>query len=41
MDVAPGIAPHMAKLLRICMNEDTGKRQSFEQVIPILGQMRK
>ena len=31
----------MAKLIRICMNEDPAKRPSFEQVIPILEKMRK
>ena len=36
-----GISPHMAKLIGICMNEDPGKRPSFEQVIPILEKMLK
>jgi integrin-linked kinase len=41
VDIAPGISPHMAKLVRICMNEDPGKRPSFEQVVPILEKMNK
>ncbi len=41
VEVAPGVSPHMAKLIRICMNEDPGKRPSFEQIIPILEKMRK
>lgn len=41
VEIAPGISPHMAKLIRICMNEDPGKRPSFEQVIPILEKMRR
>jgi len=36
-----GVSPHMAKLIGICMNEDPGKRPSFEQVIPILEKMLK
>jgi integrin-linked kinase len=31
----------MAKLIRICMNEDPGKRPSYEQVIPILEKMSR
>jgi integrin-linked kinase len=41
VEVSPGISNHMAKLVRICMNEDPGKRPSFEQVIPILEKMKK
>ncbi len=41
VEVGPGLSPHMAKLIRICMNEDPGKRPTFEQVIPILEKMRK
>jgi len=41
LDILPGISNHMAKFIRICMNEDPGKRPSFEQVLPILDKMRK
>ena len=41
IEISPGISPHMAKLIRICMNEDPGKRPSFEQVITVLEKMRK
>ena len=41
LDISPGISPHMAKLIRICMNEDPGKRPTFDQIIPILEKMRK
>ncbi|XP_003741672.1 integrin-linked protein kinase homolog pat-4 [Galendromus occidentalis] len=37
--IPPGISPHMARLIRICMNEDPGKRPTFEQIIPILEKM--
>ena len=41
IEISPGISNHMAKFIRICMNEDPGKRPSFEQVQPILDKMRK
>jgi len=41
LDISPGISSHMAKLIRICMNEDPGKRPTFDQIIPILEKMRK
>ena len=41
LDISPGMSPHMAKLIRICMNEDPGKRPTFEQIIPILEKMKK
>jgi len=41
IDMATGISSHMAKLIRICMNEDPGKRPSFEQVITVLDKMKK
>lgn len=41
IEISPGISPHMAKLIRICMNEDPGKRPSFEQVITVLEKMKK
>ncbi|CAG2174555.1 unnamed protein product, partial [Oppiella nova] len=39
--IPPGVSPHMARLIRICMNEEPGKRPSFDQVIPILDKMKQ
>jgi len=41
LDISPGTSPHMAKLIRICMNEDPGKRPTFDMIIPILEKMKK
>ncbi|KAI1298705.1 Integrin-linked protein kinase -like protein pat-4 [Halotydeus destructor] len=38
--IPPGIAPHMARLVKICMHEEPGKRPTFEQIIPILEKMQ-
>ena len=34
LDISPGVSPHMAKLIKICMNEDPGKRPTFDMIIP-------
>ncbi|XP_014245998.1 integrin-linked protein kinase [Cimex lectularius] len=39
--IPPGISPHLAKLIRICMNEDPGKRPTFDMVLPILDKMNR
>ena len=39
LSVPPGISPHISKLVKICMNEDPGKRPSFDMIIPILEKM--
>ncbi|XP_041986761.1 integrin-linked protein kinase [Aricia agestis] len=39
--IPPGISPHISKLIKICMNEDPGKRPTFEMIIPILDKMKK
>jgi len=39
--IPPGISPHLAKLIRICMNEDPGKRPTFDMVLPILDKMKR
>lgn len=39
ISIPPGISNHMARLTRICMNEEPGKRPSFDQIIPILTKM--
>ena len=41
IELTPGISQHMIKLIKICMNEDPGKRPSFEQVLTVLEKMRK
>ncbi|XP_055346550.1 integrin-linked protein kinase homolog pat-4-like [Paramacrobiotus metropolitanus] len=37
----PGVSNHMARLIGICMNENPGKRPSFEMVLPILEKMQR
>jgi len=37
--IPPGISRNMFRLMNICMNEDPGRRPSFDQVIPILDKM--
>jgi len=41
LEISPGISAHMAKLIKICMNEDPGKRPTFDMIIPILEKMKK
>nr|CAD7442936.1 unnamed protein product [Timema bartmani] len=41
ISIPPGISPHLAKLVRICMNEDSGKRPKFDMVLPILDKMKR
>ncbi|GBM04172.1 Integrin-linked protein kinase pat-4 [Araneus ventricosus] len=36
-----GISQHMSRLIHICMNEDPGKRPSFEMILPILDKMKE
>ena len=37
VSIPPGLSLHIAKLIRICMNEDPGKRPTFDMINPILG----
>lgn len=39
--IKPGTSPHLTKLIRICMNEDPGKRPTFDMVVPILDKMKR
>lgn len=39
LNIPPGISNYMARLTKICMNEEPGKRPSFDQIIPILTKM--
>ncbi|XP_022117715.1 integrin-linked protein kinase [Pieris rapae] len=41
VSIPPGISPHISKLIKICMNEDPGKRPSFEMILPILEKMKR
>lgn len=38
--IPPGIPAHMSRMVKICMNEDPGKRPRFDMVIPILEKMK-
>jgi len=37
--IPPGISSHVSKLIRICMNDDPGKRPTFDMIAPILEKM--
>lgn len=39
LTIPPGTSSYMSRLTRICMNDDPGKRPSFDQIIPILTKM--
>lgn len=39
--IPPGISPYLDKLIRICMNEDPGKRPKFDMILPILDKMKR
>ncbi|XP_023030339.1 integrin linked kinase [Leptinotarsa decemlineata] len=41
ISIKPGISPHMKKLISICMNEDPGKRPTFDMILPILDRMTR
>lgn len=40
ISVPPGISSHMSRLIKICMNEDPGKRPCFDMIIPIIEKMK-
>lgn len=39
VQIPPGIARNMGRLMNICLNEDPGRRPNFDQIIPILEKM--
>ncbi|XP_071086848.1 scaffold protein ILK-like isoform X2 [Haliotis cracherodii] len=39
--IPPGISSHMSRLIKICMNEEAGKRPRYDMVIPILEKMKQ
>ncbi|XP_028174162.1 integrin-linked protein kinase homolog pat-4 [Ostrinia furnacalis] len=41
VSIPAGVSAHVAKLIRICMHEDPGKRPSFEMLLPILEKMKR
>lgn len=38
--IPPGISQHISRLLKICMNEEPGRRPKFDMIIPLLEKMR-
>ncbi|XP_071846977.1 scaffold protein ILK-like [Apostichopus japonicus] len=40
VEIPPGVSPHIAKLIKICMNEDPAKRPRFDMLLPIMEKMR-
>ncbi|KOB76415.1 Integrin-linked protein kinase [Operophtera brumata] len=41
ISIPPGVSPHIAKLIKICMHEDPGKRPTFDMILPILEKMKR
>ncbi|XP_015374320.1 PREDICTED: integrin-linked protein kinase-like [Diuraphis noxia] len=41
VSIPSDISPHLTKLIKICMNEDPGKRPTFDMVLPILDKMKR
>lgn len=41
VQIPPGTSPYLTKLINICMNEDPGKRPTFDMIIPILDKMKR
>ncbi|KAL3879158.1 hypothetical protein ACJMK2_031467 [Sinanodonta woodiana] len=39
--IPPGISSHMSRLIKICMNEDPGKRPRFDMIITIMEKMKQ
>lgn len=39
VSIPPSVSGHMARLTRICMNEEPSKRPTFDQIVPILDKM--
>lgn len=39
--IPPGSSSHLSKLIKICMNEDAGKRPKFDMIVPILDKMKR
>jgi integrin-linked kinase len=41
LTIPPGISSHMSRLIKICMNEEPGKRPKFDMIIPILEKLKQ
>lgn len=41
LSLPPGISSHMARLVKICSNEEPGKRPKFDMIIPILEKLKQ
>lgn len=41
LKVPPGTSSYFSKLITICMNEDPGKRPTFDMILPILDKMKR
>ncbi|XP_052078585.1 integrin-linked protein kinase-like isoform X1 [Mytilus californianus] len=41
LTIPPGISSHMSRLVKICMNEEPGKRPKFDMIIPILEKLKQ
>lgn len=41
LKVPPGTSSYFSKLINICMNEDAGKRPTFDMILPILDKMKR
>ncbi|PVD35072.1 hypothetical protein C0Q70_06353 [Pomacea canaliculata] len=41
VSIPPGISSHISRLIKICMNEEPGKRPRFDMIIPILEKMKQ
>lgn len=39
ISIPANISNHISRMIRICMNEEPGKRPSFDQIVPILTKM--
>lgn len=40
LNTPAGLGAHMSRLISICMNEEPGKRPSFDMIIPIINKMK-
>ncbi|KAL5011274.1 hypothetical protein ScPMuIL_009825 [Solemya velum] len=40
LTIPPGVSSHISRLMKICMNEEPGKRPRFDMIIPIFEKMK-
>jgi integrin-linked kinase len=41
IQLSQDLSPQIQKLIKICMNEDVGKRPKFDMILPILEKFKK